>query len=208
MTAPRCRSILGVPQSLHVSHARCGQARRVVYNFVLAAAWSKSACGEARRTQLLSAQASPRSVWLQSCVRFPQWLRRRERRKATGLQPSRRLDRGRSFLPRGVRRRLRRLRRGADAERDRHRQLGGPAPPRLRRRHRLPRGGAGAGDAGDDDVTDTRIAIVKRPSDAAFMRLTPGSKIDGWTVSEIEPRAVVLRRDDRSVTIGMPDPPH
>ena len=56
--------------------------------------------------------------------------------------------------------------------------------------------------------TDTRIAIVKRPSDAAFTRLTPGSKIDGWTVSEIEPRAVVLRRDDRSVTIGMPDPPH
>ena len=56
--------------------------------------------------------------------------------------------------------------------------------------------------------TDPRIALVKRPSDAAFMRLTPGSKIDGWTVSEIEPRAVVLRRDDRSVTIGMPDPPH
>lgn len=55
--------------------------------------------------------------------------------------------------------------------------------------------------------TDTRIAIVKRPSDAVFTRLTPGSKIDGWTVSAIEPRAVVLKRDDRSVTIGLPDPP-
>ena len=55
--------------------------------------------------------------------------------------------------------------------------------------------------------TDTRIAIVKRPSDAVFTRLKPGSMIDGWTVSAIEPRAVVLRRDDRSVTIGMPDPP-
>lgn len=55
---------------------------------------------------------------------------------------------------------------------------------------------------------DTRVAIVKRPTDAVFLRLTPGSKIDGWTVSAIEPRAVVLRRDDRSVTIGMPDPPH
>ena len=55
--------------------------------------------------------------------------------------------------------------------------------------------------------TGTRIAIVKRPSDAVFTRLTPGSKIDGWTVSAIEPRAVVLKRDDRSVTIGLPDPP-
>ena len=54
--------------------------------------------------------------------------------------------------------------------------------------------------------TDTRIAIVKRPSDAVFTRVTRGSQIDGWTVSEIEPRAVVLRRDDRSVTIGMPEP--
>ena len=55
--------------------------------------------------------------------------------------------------------------------------------------------------------TGTRIAIVKRPSDAVFTRVTPGSMIDGWTVSEIDPRAVVLKRDDRSVTIGMPDPP-
>ena len=55
--------------------------------------------------------------------------------------------------------------------------------------------------------TNTRVAIVKRPSDAAFTRLMLGSTIDGWTVSNIEPRAVVLKRDDRSVTIGMPDPP-
>ena len=56
--------------------------------------------------------------------------------------------------------------------------------------------------------THTRIAIVKRPSDAVFTRVTPGSQIDGWTVSDIQPRAIVLRRDDRSVTIGMPEPAH
>ncbi len=54
--------------------------------------------------------------------------------------------------------------------------------------------------------TEKRIAIVKRSNDAAFTRVSPGSQIDGWTVSEIESRSVVLRRDDRSVTIGMPEP--
>ncbi len=53
---------------------------------------------------------------------------------------------------------------------------------------------------------EKRIAIVKRLNDAVFMRLAPGNQIDGWTVTEIDARAVVLRRDDRSVTIGMPEP--
>lgn len=49
------------------------------------------------------------------------------------------------------------------------------------------------------------VALLRRPQDAAPLRLGLGGEIDGWTLAEIWPRAVVLRRDDRSVTVDMPD---
>lgn len=48
------------------------------------------------------------------------------------------------------------------------------------------------------------VALLRRPQDAAPVRLGLGGTLDGWTLSEIRPRAVVLRRDDRAVTIDLP----
>ncbi len=49
----------------------------------------------------------------------------------------------------------------------------------------------------------TGAAIVRRPTDASAMRITLGSQVDGWTVAAIQPRSIVLRRDDRSVTLQL-----
>ena len=49
----------------------------------------------------------------------------------------------------------------------------------------------------------TGAAIVRRATDAAASRITLGSQVDGWTVAEILPRSIVLRRDDRSVTLEL-----
>ncbi len=51
------------------------------------------------------------------------------------------------------------------------------------------------------------VALVKRPQDAAPVRVVLGGRIDGWTVAEIHPRAVVLSRDARSVTVGLSPSP-
>lgn len=51
------------------------------------------------------------------------------------------------------------------------------------------------------------VALLKRPGDAAPVRLGLGGHIDGWTVAEIHPRAIVLSRDARSVTVGLSAPP-
>ncbi|WP_237481961.1 hypothetical protein [Lichenibacterium dinghuense] len=50
------------------------------------------------------------------------------------------------------------------------------------------------------------VALVRRPQDGAPVRVALGGQIDGWTLSEIRPRTVVLRRDDRSVTLDLPTP--
>ena len=41
-----------------------------------------------------------------------------------------------------------------------------------------------------------RIAIVKRPSSPQTVDVAVGSEIDGWVVSDILPRGIVLRRDE------------
>lgn len=51
------------------------------------------------------------------------------------------------------------------------------------------------------------VALLRRPQDAAPIRVVPGAQVDGWTVAEIRPRAIVLRRDARSVTVDLPAPP-
>lgn len=51
------------------------------------------------------------------------------------------------------------------------------------------------------------VALLRRPQDAAPIHVALGGTVDGWTVAEIRPRAVVLRRDARSVTVDLPAPP-
>lgn len=51
------------------------------------------------------------------------------------------------------------------------------------------------------------VALLRRPQDAAPIHVALGGTVDGWTVAEIHPRAVVLRRDARSVTVDLPAPP-
>ena len=50
------------------------------------------------------------------------------------------------------------------------------------------------------------VALVRRPQDAAPIHVALGGTVDGWTVAEIRPRAIVLRRDARSVTVDLPAP--
>lgn len=53
----------------------------------------------------------------------------------------------------------------------------------------------------------TGTALLQRPSQAAAIRVSRGGTIDGWTVAEIRPRAVVLSRDGRSITVEMTSGP-
>ena len=55
---------------------------------------------------------------------------------------------------------------------------------------------------------DARSVIVHHAQDTTPTYLSVGSQIDGWTVSAIRSREVVLQHDTRSVTIGLPDPSH
>ena len=48
------------------------------------------------------------------------------------------------------------------------------------------------------------VALVRGPLDPAPVRVRLGGTVDGWTVAEIRPRAVVLRRDGRSATVDLP----
>lgn len=50
------------------------------------------------------------------------------------------------------------------------------------------------------------VAILRRPADATPVHVALGGTLDGWTIAEIHPRAVVLRRDARSVTVELPTP--
>lgn len=50
------------------------------------------------------------------------------------------------------------------------------------------------------------VALLRRPQDAAPIHVALGGTVDGWTVAEIRPRAIVLTRDARSVTVGLPSP--
>ena len=50
----------------------------------------------------------------------------------------------------------------------------------------------------------TSVALLTRPGSAEATRVALGARIDGWRVSEIRPRAVVLTLDDRSVTVTLP----
>lgn len=51
------------------------------------------------------------------------------------------------------------------------------------------------------------IALVRRPQDASPILVAAGGDVDGWTVAEIHTRDIVLRRDDRTVTVALPTPP-
>lgn len=51
------------------------------------------------------------------------------------------------------------------------------------------------------------VALLRRPQDSAPVHVALGGTVDGWTVAEIRPRAVVLRRDTNSVTVDLPAPP-
>ena len=48
------------------------------------------------------------------------------------------------------------------------------------------------------------VALVRGPLDATPVRVRLGATVDGWTIAEIRPRAVVLRRDGRSATVELP----
>ena len=47
------------------------------------------------------------------------------------------------------------------------------------------------------------VALLRRPVDVAPARVARGAQVDGWTVAEIHPRSVVLRRDARSITVDL-----
>ncbi len=69
-----------------------------------------------------------------------------------------------------------------------------PSPPNLALSGVITGGGGG-------------VALIRRPQDAAPIHVALGGTVDGWTVAEIHPRAIVLRRDARSVTVDLPAPP-
>ena len=50
------------------------------------------------------------------------------------------------------------------------------------------------------------VALLRRPQDTAPIHVALGGAVDGWTVAEIRPRAIVLRRDARSVVVDLPTP--
>ena len=50
------------------------------------------------------------------------------------------------------------------------------------------------------------VALLRRPQDTAPIHVALGGAVDGWTVAEIRPRAIVLRRDVRSVVVDLPTP--
>ena len=52
------------------------------------------------------------------------------------------------------------------------------------------------------------VALVRGPLDPAPVRVRLGATVDGWTIAEIRPRAVVLRRDGRSATVDLPGAEH
>ncbi len=54
----------------------------------------------------------------------------------------------------------------------------------------------------------TGAAIVRHPADASATRITLGGQVDGWTVTAILPRSIVLRRDGRSVTLELRSASH
>lgn len=47
------------------------------------------------------------------------------------------------------------------------------------------------------------VALVRRPQDAGPTRVAVGGQIGGWTVTEIRPRAIVIKRDTRTVTLDL-----
>ena len=51
-----------------------------------------------------------------------------------------------------------------------------------------------------------RIAIIQRPAGAQTMRVAVGGEVDGWTVTDIRRRGIVLQRDSRTITLVMPEP--
>ena len=48
------------------------------------------------------------------------------------------------------------------------------------------------------------VALLAHPGSTEATRVALGGRIDGWRVSEIRPRSVVLTLDDRSVTVTFP----
>jgi hypothetical protein len=54
----------------------------------------------------------------------------------------------------------------------------------------------------------THTAIVEHPADPRPINVEVGDQIDGWTVTEIRPREIVLEHGPRTVTIGLPQPGH
>lgn len=50
-----------------------------------------------------------------------------------------------------------------------------------------------------------QMALVKRAQDPNAIRVTVGSDIDGWTVSAVLVRGIVLKRDAQTVTVDLPE---
>ena len=51
------------------------------------------------------------------------------------------------------------------------------------------------------------VALVKRGGDTRVVSVGVGTPIDGWTVSEIAPRAITLKRGDgQSAVVRLPEP--
>jgi hypothetical protein len=53
-----------------------------------------------------------------------------------------------------------------------------------------------------------RVAIIKNYQDGQSAEIAVGGDIDGWTVAEIEPRRIALRRDALNYTLQLPEPGH
>lgn len=53
---------------------------------------------------------------------------------------------------------------------------------------------------------DRRIAIVKHPQDGRAIEVSVGNQIDGWTIVEIQRRAIALHRDTSDLVLKMSEP--
>ena len=53
---------------------------------------------------------------------------------------------------------------------------------------------------------DKQVALLKRLGSPTALSVAVGGLVEGWTVTAIGARAVVLQRNDRSVTVALPEP--
>lgn len=56
-------------------------------------------------------------------------------------------------------------------------------------------------------VGGDRVAVVQGPGAQPVRRLQAGVEVEGWTVDDIQPRAIRLRQGEREAVIDLPRPP-